>query len=283
MSWKLTGLVSQKRVGSQSRKLLLLSMADKANDDGSGVFASFQTLADMCESSRATVKRLIKQFEDEKLIKHVGMRTCKNGQTNEYDISLEVLNELPDIGEKTGVTVNPVQSKPGSPRSRTRVTMTPKPILEPIQLHLSEEPQVPDAKQRSKSKAGIVTLELEMSDRMRKFAGERGYLNGSGEALFERFRAHHAAKGSIYVSFDAAFQTWVLNELKFNQHRPQRGATEPAHGQRPHNRQAPRNAAERDAAASAASIASWRRVLGEDDPQHDADDARESRQPSIGH
>ena len=126
MSWKLTGIVSQKRVGSTARKMLLLSMADKANDDGTGVFASLATLADMCEMSRPTVKRILKEFVDEKLIHHVGMRGNKNGaQTNEYDLDVEAIQALTSISGSTRKATNPVHHDPGSPR--TRVTMSADP------------------------------------------------------------------------------------------------------------------------------------------------------------
>lgn len=175
MSWKLTGIVSRKRLGSQSRKLLLLSMADKANDDGTGIYASFQTLADMCESSRATVKRLIKQFEDDGLVFHAGMHGNQNGaQTNNYSIDIDALTALPDIETKkakTRVTLDPVQKEPGSPRSKTRVaahpvqhepgspcsktrvTVNPKPILEPKTLTLTtfELESAPVEKPKAKS------------------------------------------------------------------------------------------------------------------------------------
>lgn len=143
MSWTLTGIASKKRVGSTARKFLLVAMCDKANNDGTGVYASFGTLADMIESSRPTVKRIVKEFLSEGLIRHVGMRSCLNGETNEYDVIIEALHALPEIEEKK---LNRGHGDPGSDRPRstatpdpghgdptTRVMVTPKPILKPIQ------------------------------------------------------------------------------------------------------------------------------------------------------
>lgn len=159
MSWEIVGLVSSKRVGSQARRMLLISMADKANDDGSGVYASFQTLASMCECSRATVKRLVKDFCDEGLIHHVGMKPCVNGMTNEFNVVIDAIMTLPprkDKEEKPAAkarrSVDRVHSEPGSRQisaaahrahqdPTTRVTMTPKPILKPTTLFGSKEPQ----------------------------------------------------------------------------------------------------------------------------------------------
>lgn len=150
MSWKLTGIISQKVVGSTTRKLLLLSMADKANDDGSGVYASFATLAAMCEASRPTVKRLIKAFMDEGLIRHVGLRACRNGSTNEYDLDVGAIEALPDVGAEAPAAkkpkVNRVHGEPGPEKTRSKVNpnpvhgepatgfmVNPKPIPKPIQ------------------------------------------------------------------------------------------------------------------------------------------------------
>ena len=181
MSWKLTGLVSQKRVGSTTRKLVLLSMADKANDDGGGVYASFATLAEMCEASRATVKRVVKEFLSEGLVRHVGMRGFTNGaQTNEYDLNVEAIGALDAIATQPRSKADPVHHDPGSPRTRskvnpdpvhgdppTRFTMTPKPILKPIQepffKGVQENGPPPDTepKQKKARKRSLYTTEFE--------------------------------------------------------------------------------------------------------------------------
>lgn len=149
MSWPLTGLVASKVIGSPVKRLVLLTMASRANDDGTGIFASFATMARDCELSRATVKRAIKDLEDEGLVKQVGVRPCANGKTNDYSMSVRRISALPNIkkdrgqsepgSERTGVKAeNPVHSdpgstpEPGSERTPTRVSLTPKPIQEPI-------------------------------------------------------------------------------------------------------------------------------------------------------
>jgi DNA-binding Lrp family transcriptional regulator len=148
VSWELTGLVSSKVIGSPVKRLVLLTMASRANDDGTGIYASLQTMARDCELSRATVKRAIKDLEEAGLVKQVGTRPCANGHTNDYSISVRRITALPDIkknrgqaepgAERTGVTktnrgqAEPgSQCEPGSERPPTRVTVTPKPILEP--------------------------------------------------------------------------------------------------------------------------------------------------------
>lgn len=149
MSWPLTGLVARKVIGSPVRRLVLLTMASRANDDGTGIFASFSSMARDCELSRATVKRTVKEFESEGLVKQVGTRACLNGETNDYTIQVCAVETLTDIErtpvqrepgaartrpkEKNGVHAEPgFPREPGSERPQTRVTVTPKPIQEPL-------------------------------------------------------------------------------------------------------------------------------------------------------
>ena len=71
-------------------------------------------------------------------------------------------------------------------------------------------------KRATKPKPQAVALDAEMPAIARSFAAERGFLNGNADALWERFTNHHAAKGSRFANIEAAWRTWVLNEIKFS-------------------------------------------------------------------
>lgn len=60
-----------------------------------------------------------------------------------------------------------------------------------------------------------------MTEKHRAFAAERGIVGQAAEYQFERFKSHHGAKGSVFASWDQAWQTWVLNQLRFNGSAPQ--------------------------------------------------------------
>lgn len=53
-------LVYSKKVGSMARKAVLTYFAERSNDDGSGIWASKQRIADEIEGSRQTVITVIK-------------------------------------------------------------------------------------------------------------------------------------------------------------------------------------------------------------------------------
>ncbi|MEP2290589.1 MAG: hypothetical protein ABJP94_13515, partial [Paracoccaceae bacterium] len=117
MSWRIANECAERRFGSAARKQIIMFLADKASDDGSGIWCSKGTIQRHTELSESTVKRTIIDFLREGILIETGRRQCKNGYTVIYRIVLERVAALeptvePDI--ETGVTVNPVQSEPGT-------------------------------------------------------------------------------------------------------------------------------------------------------------------------
>lgn len=58
-----------------------------------------------------------------------------------------------------------------------------------------------------------------MTDKHREFAANKGFTNA--EFIFDQFKSHHRAKGSQFALWDSAWQTWILNQVKFNGGAPQ--------------------------------------------------------------
>ncbi|SPJ31412.1 hypothetical protein [Falsiruegeria mediterranea] len=117
MSWRIANECAERRFGSAARKQIIMFLADKASDDGSGIWCSKGTIQRHTELSESTVKRTIIDFLREGILIETGRRQCKNGYTVIYRIVLERVAALeptaePDID--TGVTVNPVQPEPGT-------------------------------------------------------------------------------------------------------------------------------------------------------------------------
>jgi len=140
MSFHVTSTCASHKFGSATRKQVITFLADKASDDGSGIWCSKGTIAQSTELSKSTVKRTITQFLNEGIIIDTGRRNNSHGFTVEYRINLDQVAELPltkELPETTGVTVNPVQHEP--PRGATvhpqggssRTPNHPLTILEP--------------------------------------------------------------------------------------------------------------------------------------------------------
>jgi hypothetical protein len=117
MSWRVANECAERRFGSAARKQIIMFLADKASDDGSGIWCSKGTIQRHTELSESTVKRTIIDFLREGVLIETGRRHCQNGYTVIYRIVLERVASMETTAEPdivTGVTVNPVQPEPGT-------------------------------------------------------------------------------------------------------------------------------------------------------------------------
>jgi len=92
-------------------------LADKASDDGSGIWCSKGTIQRHTELGESTVKRTMREFLKEGILIQTGARGCKNGYTVVYRIELGKVAALELTAEpeiETGATVAPVQTGPGT-------------------------------------------------------------------------------------------------------------------------------------------------------------------------
>ncbi|WP_347267910.1 helix-turn-helix domain-containing protein [Paracoccus sp. (in: a-proteobacteria)] len=114
MSNLISASVQRRLVGSATRKSVLSYMADKAADDGSGIWTSKANIARDLELSRRGVQLAIQELIRDGLVTETGQRDCKHGFTVEYSIVIEAVDNLPSTRE------------PRSPReSDARVTREP--------------------------------------------------------------------------------------------------------------------------------------------------------------
>jgi hypothetical protein len=131
MSWKVANLCADRIFGSAARKQIIMFLADKASDDGSGIWCSKGTIQRHTELGESTVKRTITDFLREGILIETGRRPCKNGFTVIYRIVLDrvmALESSAEPDEGTGSTVDPVQLDPGR---GARVDGVPGPLWTP--------------------------------------------------------------------------------------------------------------------------------------------------------
>lgn len=117
MSWRVANECADRRFGSAARKQIIMFLADKASDDGSGIWCSKGTIQRHTELGESTVKRTISDFLREGILVETGRRPCKNGFTVIYRIVLArvmALESMEEPDDGTGSTVNPVQPEPGT-------------------------------------------------------------------------------------------------------------------------------------------------------------------------
>lgn len=104
MSRKLVTLVYERRIGSLMRKAVLAYMADRANDDGSGIWVSKTRIAREIEASRSGVITAIQGMEKDGLLCNHGM--LHNRSTYEYSIIVHAVKALPLANEDENECAN---------------------------------------------------------------------------------------------------------------------------------------------------------------------------------
>ncbi|QDP64870.1 MAG: hypothetical protein Unbinned5081contig1001_27 [Prokaryotic dsDNA virus sp.] len=109
MSNKVVSLIQERVFGSPTKKSVAVYMADRASDDGSGIWTSKAHMAADTELSKRSVQNAIGELEALGLIKNVGKRKCQNGFTYEYQIVIEAVLTLPSTRKRTGAGDSPVQ------------------------------------------------------------------------------------------------------------------------------------------------------------------------------
>lgn len=116
MSWKIANVCADRIFGSAARKQIIMFLADKASDDGSGIWCSKGTIQRHTELGESTVKRTITDFLREGILIETGRRPCKNGFTVIYRIMLDrvmAFESSAEPDEGTGSTADSVQRDPG--------------------------------------------------------------------------------------------------------------------------------------------------------------------------
>ncbi|MFD0823440.1 hypothetical protein ACFQ0D_35145, partial [Micromonospora zhanjiangensis] len=95
MSNHLISATYKRDLRTPMRKSVMALFADKASDDGTGIYASKQTMADELCCSKQALLDTIKAFMLEGLLVEVGKRRVANGFTVEYGIVVDALEALP--------------------------------------------------------------------------------------------------------------------------------------------------------------------------------------------
>ncbi|EDC6446510.1 helix-turn-helix domain-containing protein [Salmonella enterica subsp. enterica] len=94
MSMNLMAKAMSIKVGNPLRKLVLIKLADNANDEGE-CWPSYQHIADQCEVSRTTVKSHIRALEDMGLLKREFRRKGELNQSNVFYLTLDNAQQIP--------------------------------------------------------------------------------------------------------------------------------------------------------------------------------------------
>ncbi|ECK0309190.1 helix-turn-helix domain-containing protein [Salmonella enterica subsp. enterica serovar Schwarzengrund] len=199
MSMNLMAKAMSIKVGNPLRKLVLIKLADNANDNGE-CWPSYQHIADHCECSKSAVKEHISALIKLGLMtkeNRVGVNNGKGNTSNVYRLHL------------TSTPVPP-ESTPPVPPAGTRTSHSFEPVKEPLD---------------NKKKLSSMPEGFSPSASHQKMAEEYGI---SLQEEFDKFTDHHISKGSKFIDWNRALNTWLRNAKGFQKSRPSNSFSKPS-------------------------------------------------------
>lgn len=149
MSFKLTVQAFEARVGSPLRKLILIKLADQANDEGV-CWPSYETIAHHCEAGRRSVIAHIQQLEKDGFLRIERVYDENRGQnkSDRYHLTIEQ-GDIKKEGSENGSPGVVNDFHQGSENGSLGVVNdlhqggengSPEPIKEPINKEPINEP-----------------------------------------------------------------------------------------------------------------------------------------------
>ncbi|HFK5629738.1 TPA: helix-turn-helix domain-containing protein [Enterobacter roggenkampii] len=203
------------KVGNSLRKLVLIKLADNANDKGE-CWPSYQHIADQCECSRTAVRNHIDALEEMGLIKRENRVGVNNGKGNTSNVYYLKLDTTPMPLNGTGVCHDiahpmPSDGTPPMPPDGTRTSHSFEPVTEPNSLSGREGFMSEAAKRRigisPNGEIPFPSLFKPSADHI-AMAAEKGV---SIETELLNFRDYHLSRGTLLIDWNSAFRVWIRN------------------------------------------------------------------------
>ncbi|EBR1652932.1 winged helix-turn-helix transcriptional regulator, partial [Salmonella enterica] len=131
MSMNLMAKAMNIKVGNPLRKLVLIKLADNANDNGE-CWPSYQHVADQCEVSRSTVKSHIRALEEMGLLKREFRRKGELNQSNVFYLTLDNAQQIqPESGGAGAARGGAGAARGGGAGAAPRTYHSFEPVNEP--------------------------------------------------------------------------------------------------------------------------------------------------------
>ncbi|EHX5119564.1 helix-turn-helix domain-containing protein [Salmonella enterica] len=208
MSMNLMAKAMNIKVGNPLRKLVLIKLADNANDNGE-CWPSYQHIADQCEVSRSTVKSHIRALEDMGLLKREFRRKGELNQSNVFYLTLDNAQQIPPESGGAGAD----RGGAGADRGGAGADLGGGAGADPRTYHSFEPVKEPLER---KKKPSSMPEGFSPSASHQKMAEEFGI---SLQDEFDKFTDHHLSKGSKFIDWSRALNTWLRNARGFQKSR----------------------------------------------------------------
>ncbi|WP_431193719.1 helix-turn-helix domain-containing protein [Salmonella sp. CQ22WZ0330SAL] len=215
MSMNLMAKAMSIKVGNPLRKLVLIKLADNANDEGE-CWPSYQHIADQCEVSRSTVKSHIRALEDMGILKREFRRKGELNQSNVFYLTLDNAQQIPPESGGAGADrggAGADRGGAGADRGGAGADLGGGAGAAPRTYHSFEPVKEPLER---KKKPSSMPEGFSPSASHQKMAEEFGI---SLQDEFDKFTDHHLSKGSKFIDWNRALNTWLRNARGFQKSR----------------------------------------------------------------
>ncbi|RBO82599.1 helix-turn-helix domain-containing protein [Marinomonas aquiplantarum] len=224
MSMELMVKAMKTKVGNPLRKLVLIKLADNANDQGE-CWPSYQYIADQCEIGKRTVISHIDSLIESGLLTKTIRKGAKGNSSNVYVLNLDAkpvnnggANAAPPSANVAPPSANAAPPSAnaapgGGANAAPRTSHFLEPVKEPVNSLV-----VPPKRKKSKRASGVPD-EFLVDQRMLDWLTENQIIT-DWRTETNNFLDHHRAKGSTMADWVAAWRTWMRNSMKFATGRP---------------------------------------------------------------
>lgn len=199
---------------SESRladRLVLLAIADEADDDGTSAFPSQRRIAHKARVGQTTARRAIDHLEEAGELYVIRPEKTGRGFFNRY-IVLMGRSIAEALGETEGVQIGALSNPKNAPeRAGTRRNAPPIAGANPMTLIPSNPECARSPKPSTKTR---LPEDWEPSEQTKEWC-RREFPQYATKSTLAHFRDHHLAEGNRKLDWDRAFQTWVRRQPQF--------------------------------------------------------------------
>ena len=183
----------EQTTGSSTIKLVLLKLADQANDDGR-CWPSLRWIVKHTELSERAIRDSIRRLEKLGLLFTVHRRdeTGSINLTNIYQLKIRENVPVGQVVPQGGAGGAPGVGQDVPPNPKVKPSI--KPLAANTQKRKTEAPQ-----------------EFLLTEDLKTWAKEQGLSFGTLEKETPRFLDYHRAKGTTFKNWGAAWKNWMRN------------------------------------------------------------------------
>jgi hypothetical protein len=202
--WKAVGLLT-------NRKMVLLKLADHADDEGGSCWPSVGRIAHECGLSERTVQTILAEFRGEQIIVVEGNAAGGSGRSRLYRINVERAQELHPLEPyRAGKGCNsyaPFDDEKGATESAKGCSsFAPKPSVTIKQNRQGE---------RARARRTRIAPDWQPDIETTIWAQQRGFTDDEIGRERARFEDSARAHGRLYVDWQAAFRNWLNKTPEF--------------------------------------------------------------------